>query len=85
MDGVFDFDYEIMNFIEILKVQKVMMTHIDNHLINLAYIDMLNRRMAGYFTQDTTISSSDNQNLQIEKRKAKNNLQMGKLDDHHTN
>lgn len=47
------------------KSKKIIITHINNHLINLTNIDVLNRRMASYFTKYTTISSSNNQNLQI--------------------
>ncbi|KAJ0725725.1 hypothetical protein HanPI659440_Chr12g0462111 [Helianthus annuus] len=47
------------------KISKIMITHINDHLIDLANINVLNRRMASYFTQDATISTSNNQNLRI--------------------
>lgn len=38
-------------------------THINNHLIYFTYVYLLNGGMARYFTQDTTISTSNYQNL----------------------
>lgn len=43
--------------------KEVIVTHINYHLINLADVYLLNWRMTRHLPQDTTISSSNNQNL----------------------
>lgn len=46
-------------------VVEVLPGHIHNILINLAHDNVLNARMLSHLTQNTTITTSDNQNLYI--------------------
>lgn len=45
---------------------ELIITHIDYHLINFTYINLLNGWMARHFTQNPAISSTNNQNLKKE-------------------
>lgn len=44
---------------------EILLSHIDNSLVNLTHYNALNSRVLSHFTQNTSISTTNNQDLSI--------------------